>query len=115
MFAGDRAAESDAQPQDVGGQRLGALEGARLTAVVEDERVQVAVAGVEHVGHAHAVLRRQLLDGDQRLAQLRARHHAVLDDEVGADPPDRRERALAPLPQQRALLGVGGDPHLGGP
>ena len=72
VLAGDRPAERDAQPQDVGGQRFGALERAGLAAVEEDERVQVAVAGVEHVGDADAVLARDSsLDADQRLAQPR--------------------------------------------
>ena len=106
MLAGDRAAQADAQAQDVGGQRLGPLERTGLASVVEDERMQVAVAGMEHVGHAHAVLGRELLDGDECVAELRARHHAVLHDEVGADASHGRERALAALPEQRALVRI---------
>ena len=71
MLAGDRSAERDAQPEDLGGQRLGAIVRAGLASVEEDQRMQVAVAGVEDVGDADAVLRRQLLDGDQRLTQPR--------------------------------------------
>ena len=55
VLAGDRAAERDAHPQDLGGQRLGAIVRAGDAAVEEDQRVQVAVAGVEDVGDAHAV------------------------------------------------------------
>ena len=57
VLAGDRAAEADAQAQDLRGEHLGAIVRAGLAAVEEDERVQVAVAGVEHVGDADAVLR----------------------------------------------------------
>src|SRR5262249_158885 len=46
VLAGEHAADLDAQPQDVGAERLGAVELARLVGIVEDERMQVAVAGV---------------------------------------------------------------------
>ena len=60
VLAGEHAADLDAEPQDVGAERLGALELARLVGVVEDERMQIAVAGMEDVGDAQAVLLRQL-------------------------------------------------------
>ena len=55
VLAGQHAADLDAEPQDVGAERLGALQLARLVGVVEDQRMQVAVAGVEDVGDAQAV------------------------------------------------------------
>ena len=55
MFARDRSAQADAQAQDLRGQDLRAIVGARLAAVVEDQGVQVAVAGMEHVRDADAV------------------------------------------------------------
>src|SRR5471032_2090791 len=39
MLAGEDAADLDAHPQDVGAERLGAFELARLVGVVENERV----------------------------------------------------------------------------
>ena len=42
----------------VNGELLGALRLARAAGVVADERVEVAVAGVEHVRHLELVLRR---------------------------------------------------------
>ena len=54
VLAGEHAADLDAQPQDLGAERLGPLELARRVGVVEDQRVQIAVAGMEHVGDAQA-------------------------------------------------------------
>src|SRR3546814_12926529 len=50
VLAGHHAADLDAEPQDVGAEILRPLQFPRLVGVVEDERMQVAVAGVEHVG-----------------------------------------------------------------
>ena len=47
----------DAEPQDVRRQPLGAFERAGLAAIEQDQRVQVAVAGMKHVGDAQAVAR----------------------------------------------------------
>ena len=109
VLAGDRSAQADAQAQDLRRQDLRAIVRAGLAAVVEDERVEVAVAGVEHVGDADAVRSRQRFDGRQRLAQPGTRDDAVLHDEVRAEASDRRERALAALPDPGALVLVGRD------
>ena len=68
-------------------QRLGAIERARLAAVEQDQRVQVAVAGVEDVGDADAVLASPCASISASASpSRRARDHAVLDDEVGRQP-----------------------------
>ena len=59
MLAGERAARVDAGFEDLLGELARALGLARL-GVVEDERVEVAVAGVEDVADAQPVARRQL-------------------------------------------------------
>jgi hypothetical protein len=56
MFTGQAAAHLDAQFQDFGPHRLAGFEIARLVGIEQDQRVQVAVAGVEHVGHVEAIL-----------------------------------------------------------
>ena len=81
--------------------------------VEEHERVQVAVAGVEDVGHPDAARRRTIVgDAAQHLGQRGARDDAVLHDVVRADPADRGERRLAALPEQRPLGVVGRDADL---
>src|SRR5262249_52518982 len=47
VFAGEHAAHFDAELQDIGAERLGAFELAGIVRIVEDERVQIAVAGME--------------------------------------------------------------------
>ena len=56
--------------QDVGAERLRPLELARLVGIVQDQRMQIAVAGVEHVGDAQPVLLRQLAHAREHLRQL---------------------------------------------
>ena len=52
VLAGEAAADLDAELQDLGAGFLGLLQLARLVDVEEDQRVQVAVAGMEDVGDA---------------------------------------------------------------
>ena len=56
----------------------------------------------------------QVGDRPEHLGQRGPRDDAVLDDVVGADPADRRERRLAALPDQRPVGRVGGEPLLEG-
>src|SRR5271170_1696231 len=56
MLAGEHAADLDAQLEDVGPKRLGALQLPRLIGIVKDKRVEIAVAGMEHVGDAKVVM-----------------------------------------------------------
>ena len=78
MLAGDRAADLGADLQDLaaGGDHPRLLAG--HARIVEDVRVEVAVARVEDVADAEAVLGDDLVDPPQHVGQLRARDHAVL-------------------------------------
>ena len=71
--------------------------------VVHDERMQIAVAGVEDVRAAQPVLLRQLLDPPQHRAERLARNRAVHAVVIGRDAADRRKRRLAARPQQQPL------------
>lgn len=72
VLAGEHAAELDAGAQDVGAEGFGALDLAGLVGIVEDQRMQIAVAGMEHVGATKLVLFRELADARQRLRQRTA-------------------------------------------
>ncbi len=102
-----------ADAQDLGGQLLGAPLLALHVGVVEHQRVEVAVAGVEDVGDPQSALARHLGDAAQHLGQRRAGDDPVLDVVVRADPPDRGKGGLASLPEQRPLLVGLGDADLG--
>ena len=109
VLAGEHAADLDAQPQDIGAELLGAFELAGIVGVVEDQRMQIAVAGMEHVGDAQAVFRRHLLHALQHQRQLGARDGAVhaVDSPArcgrppGTPPCGRPRTAAALLPSWR--------------
>ena len=61
MFAGQHAADLDAEPQNMSAPKSSArCEFAGLVRVEEDERMQIAVAGMKHIGDAQPVLFGQL-------------------------------------------------------
>ena len=108
MLAGEHAADLDAEPQNIGAELFGALELARLVGVVEDQRMQVAVAGMKHIGDAQAVFRRHVLHAAEHQRQLGARDGAVHAVIVRRDAADGRERGFAAGPEQQPLLfGIG--------
>ena len=105
VLAGQNAADLDAEPQDVVAERLRAFQFAGLVGVIEDQRMQIAVAGVEDIGDAQAVLRRPSAScaAARRPIFLRGYRavHAVI---VGRQASDGREGGLAPGPEQQPLL-----------
>src|SRR5580693_2301021 len=114
VLAGDRAAVGDAQVENGAGHLLGGLLRARYGVVEQNQRVQVAVAGVEHVRDPDPGRGGQLRDPVEHLGQRGPRHHAVLHDVGRADPAHRGERGLAPGPDRRALGRVVRRPDLVG-
>ena len=62
MLTGDRAAGGDAGLEDQPGQLERAIACSGLGVVVEHERVEVAVTGMEDVGDAQPVRRRERAD-----------------------------------------------------
>ena len=74
--------------------------------VVADQRMQVAVAGVEHVADAQAGFDLERADSCEHLGQLRPRNDAVLHVIVGRHAAHRGERGLPALPDARPLVAV---------
>src|SRR5918994_1814363 len=105
VLAGERAAGVEARVENRLCELPRLVRLARL-GVVEDERVEVAVARVEDVADAQSVLVREILDAAQHLGEARAWNDAVLHVVVGRDASHRRERRLAPLSEERSV-GVG--------
>src|SRR5580698_4918798 len=50
VLAGEYAADFDAEPQYIGAELFGALEFVGLIGIVEDQRVQIAIAGMKYIG-----------------------------------------------------------------
>ena len=103
MLAGDGAAHLDALLQHLARELLGAVQLVGVVGVEQDERMQVAVAGVEHVRAAQAVFALHGGDEGQHLAQALARNGAVHAVVVGRDAADRGKRRLAAGPETQAL------------
>ena len=76
--------------------------------------MHVAVAGVEHVGHAQAVFAGQVTDALEYPRQFAARDGAVHAVVVRGNAPHRREGVLAPGPEAHAFGLIAGQPHLAG-
>ena len=112
MFAGDGAAFGDAEPENFAAERLGALQFAGFADVIEDQGMQVAVPGMEHIDHGQAIAARHLADGAQHLGQVFARYGAVHAVIIGGDAAHGRKGGLAPGPETLRLACVLGDPYL---
>src|SRR5205814_8473222 len=98
------APDLDAELQDLRPELLGPLQLARLVGVVQDQRMQVAVAGVKHIGDAQAELFGEFAHPLEYEWQLRARDRAVHAVVIRRYAPDRRERGLAAGPDQQPLV-----------
>ena len=83
MLAGQHAADPHAQSQDVGAQLLAAPQLVGIVGVEQDQRMKIAVAGMEDVHDAQAILLRQDAHLGQHLDQLAARHRAVEAHVIG--------------------------------
>src|SRR5882757_4079407 len=103
MFAGKNAAEFDTDPQDIGAEGFGPFDLTGLVGIIQDQRMQIAVAGMKHVGDAEIVLSREVADSRQGLRQFAARDSAVHAEIIRRDPPDGRKCRLAAGPEQIAL------------
>ena len=114
MFAGDRSAGIGAELQDLVADPKHGFVLTGFERIEEDERVKVAVARVEHVADLEAGALADGVDLRERLGQLRARHHAIHDVEVGRQAPHRRKRTFTPFPERLAFRFVASDPHLTG-
>ena len=105
---GNRAPQRDAGLHDLPAGRVHALELTRVARIEEDQRVQVAVAGVEHVAMLEPMAPDDLGDLGQGLGQQGPRHGAVVDEVVRGQARHGPERPAAAFPETVARRGVGG-------
>ena len=94
VFAGDGAAKIDAQFEDFACQRFRMFEGTLGAAVVQNQRVEIAIPRMEDVGHVKAICLAEAVNLGQRFAQMGAGNHAVLHHVIGAEPADGRKVPL---------------------
>src|ERR1043166_5693047 len=107
-------AELDALQQNIvpGLQRAAHLVG--VSFIVKDERVDIAVAGVENVWDAQAVFLAAGADELHDLRQAGARNHAVLCEKIRAEPANGAEGPLPGLPEVGPFLVAPSHTHLAG-
>src|SRR6516165_2231917 len=77
VLAGQYSPYLDAELEDLGPEPFGALELAGLIGIVEDQRMQVAVSGVEHVGDRELELIGELSHAGEHLGKAGTRDGAV--------------------------------------
>src|SRR5436853_21171 len=80
MFPRDRSAETQTDAKNLAGDILGKLLLSRYFGVVQDERMEIAVAGMKDVGDAQSGLSRECLDLTEDSGDVRARDDSVLHD-----------------------------------
>src|SRR5579859_5134635 len=111
VFTGDAAAHFGADLEYFVAGLAHALHFAGDLRVEEDQRVQIAIAGMENVAHAQAVAVADFANAPQHIWQFGTWHHAVLHVKFGTDAPDRTEGVLATRPEKLALGLVRCDAH----
>ena len=112
VLAGDGPSDLHTQLQDLAAQFLGALQLSGVVGVVKDQGVQVAVAGVEDVGHRQSVFLGQFRRAAQYLGQEAAGDGPVHAVVVRGQAAHRGEGGLASLPEAQPLGGVLGGADL---
>ncbi len=112
VLARDGAAHLGADLEDLPARRHHPRLRARLAGIVEEVRVQIAVAGMEDIADAEAMGRRDLVHPPQHIGELGARDDAIHHHVGGRDVPIGAEGGLAPLPEEIALRRVPRHPHL---
>ena len=104
MLAGDGAAHGHAGFQNVGPKQLAAAQLIGVVGIKQNQRVQVAVARVEHVHAAQLVFFFHRLNGQQDVGQALARNGRIHAHVVGADAATGRKGVFAPTPKAQALF-----------
>src|SRR5262249_22797124 len=98
MLTGDGAAGVNAIFKNLGCDRLRVRGLARNRLVIADERVKVSVARMKNVPDSKPRPCFERAYPPEHLRQLRARNDPVLNVVTRGDPPHRRKRRFAPLP-----------------
>src|SRR5262249_14365635 len=89
-----------------------ALSLLRIALVEQQNRMNVSIAGVEHINDADIMPLSDFSDPAKNVRQLRARHHPILRAITRAQSPNAPERPLAALPKFQSLFGRFRRPHL---
>src|SRR5262249_29215503 len=103
VLAGEAPAELDAKLEYLRPAQLGTLKLSLVVGVVQDERMQIAIAGVEDIDHAKPMAAADLGDLGQRLRQLGERDHPV-HAVIVRNLSDGTKSRFSPFPDRHALF-----------
>ena len=106
MLAGNGPTGIDAPLQDLAPGLFHHVQLIRVTAIEQDQRVQVAIAGMEDVANPQAVFFGYFIDEFKHRWNLGTRHDAVLGIERRTHTAERAESVFAALPQQRPFVSI---------
>src|ERR1700722_2948562 len=109
VFAGEAAADFDAVTNDLRGGFQRTLELFVVAKIVENDGMEIAIAGVEDVADVESELSADFLDAAERLRELRTRDYPVEDIYAGSDAAESAEGVFAAFPEQVAFFVVASD------
>src|SRR6266852_3302983 len=95
MLSRKTPAHFDTRPKDVAPGLDRAPHLVRVALVIEDNRMNIAVAGMKDIANLKFIALAHLRNHVQDIRQTRARHHAVLRRVIRRQPSDRAERTRA--------------------
>src|SRR6056297_658617 len=104
MLTGNATTHFHTHFQNARAKGLGSLELARHVGIKQNQRVQVAIAGMEHIGDTQAKLLGHLLHFRQNVGDMTAGNGAVHAVVIRGNPADSWEGRFAAFPQQGTLL-----------
>ena len=97
MLASEASADFNAEFQNIIACFFGLVRFFLIIAIIEDERVQIAIARVEHIGDAQAIACHNLVNATQHQRQLSGRDRAIHADII-RDPTGGTESGFTALP-----------------
>ncbi len=109
VFTGEAAADFNAVTDDFGGCFQRALELFVVAEIIENDGMEIAVAGVEYVADVEAELGTDFLDAAESLREFRTGNYAIEHVDAGGDATEGAERVLAAFPEKIALFVVASD------
>jgi hypothetical protein len=115
VLAGHAAPQFDAPRQNLVTGQDGAPNLIRIAFIKEDQRMNVAIPGMEYIGDSQSMAGRGLLDEAHDLRKLRPWHHPILRQKIRTQPSDRPEGPLARFPERHPLRFIPRQAHFARP
>src|SRR5947209_10171908 len=104
MLPGNAPTVSHTTAQNLPCQFFSLSFSAFVALIVEHQRMQIAITGVEDVGHAQPIAITQFSNLSQHLGQSSTRDDTILHNVVRADATHSRKGGLASLPHEQSFL-----------